>query len=153
MKSEHIRIFSYLTKSYTLQKDEVETLRGILVVSLVNNKESLENVETADVAKKLISKYNNSISMINFYNELLTNLENSDDISLLGRLMTDNIALDNYILEQEKYHYLLYDYFDAVDEITLFKNRKREKELSASIEIQEKKLQKKIEKYKEERNE
>lgn len=153
MKSEHIRIFSYLTKSYTLQKDEVETLRGILVVSLVNNKESLENVETADVAKKLISKYNNSVSMIDFYNELLTNLENSDDISLLGRLMTDNIALDNYILEQEKYHYLLYDYFDAVDEITLFKNREREKELSASIEIQEKKLQKKIEKYKEERNE
>ena len=127
MKSEHIRIFSYLTKSYTLQKDEVETLRGILVVSLVNNKESLENVETADVAKKLISKYNNSVSMIDFYNELLTNLENSDDISLLGRLMTDNIALDNYILEQEKYHYLLYDYFDAVDEITLFKNREREK--------------------------
>ncbi len=153
MKSEHIRIFSYLTKSYTLQKDEVETLRGILVVSLVNNKESLENVETADVAKKLISKYNNSVSMIDFYNELLTNLENSDDISLLGRLMTDNIALDNYILEQEKYHYLLYDYFDAVDEITLFKNREREKKLSASIEIQEKKLQKKIEKYKEERNE
>lgn len=153
MKSEHIRIFSYLTKSYTLQKDEVETLRGILVVSLVNNKESLENVETADVAKKLISKYNNSVSMIDFYNELLTNLENSDDISLLGRLMTDNIALDNYILEQEKYHYLLYDYFDAVDEITLFKNREREKELSASIEIQEKKLQKKIKKYKEERNE
>ncbi len=153
MKSEHIRIFSYLTKSYTLQKDEVETLRGILVVSLVNNKESLENVETADVAKKLISKYNNSVSMIDFYNELLTNLENSDDISLLGHLMTDNIALDNYILEQEKYHYLLYDYFDAVDEITLFKNREREKELSASIEIQEKKLQKKIEKYKEERNE
>lgn len=153
MKSEHIRIFSYLTKSYTLQKDEVETLRGILVVSLVNNKKSLENVETADVAKKLISKYNNSVSMIDFYNELLTNLENSDDISLLGRLMTDNIALDNYILEQEKYHYLLYDYFDAVDEITLFKNREREKELSASIEIQEKKLQKKIEKYKEERNE
>ena len=153
MKSEHIKIFSYLTKSYTLQKDEVETLRGILVVSLVNNKESLENVETADVAKKLISKYNNSVSMIDFYNELLTNLENSDDISLLGRLMTDNIALDNYILEQEKYHYLLYDYFDAVDEITLFKNREREKKLSASIEIQEKKLQKKIEKYKEERNE
>ena len=153
MKSEHIRIFSYLTKSYTLQKDEVETLRGILVVSLVNNKESLENVETADVAKKLISKYNNSVSMIDFYNELLTNLENSDDISLLGRLMTDNIALDNYILEQEKYHYLLYDYFDAVDEMSLFKNREREKELSASIEIQEKKLQKKIEKYKEERNE
>ena len=153
MKSEHIRIFSYLTKSYALQKDEVETLRGILVVSLVNNKESLENVETADVAKKLISKYNNSLSMINFYNGLLTNLENSDDISLLGRLMTDNIALDNYILEQEKYHYLLYDYFDTVDEMSLFKNREREKELSASIEIQEKKLQKKIKKYKEERNE
>ena len=153
MKSEHIKIFSYLTKSYTLQKDEVETLRGILVVSLVNNKESLEDVETADVAKKLISKYNNSLSMINIYNELLTNLENSDDISLLGRLMTDNIALDNYILEQEKYHYLLYDYFDTVDEITLFKNREREKELSASIEIQEKKLQKKIKKYKEDVNE
>ncbi len=153
MKSEHIRIFSYLTKSYTLQKNEVEALRGILVVSLVNNKESLEDVETADVAKKLISKYNNSLSMINFYNELLTNLENSDDISLLGRLMTDNIALDNYILEQEKYHYLLHDYFDAVDDVSLFKNREREKELSASIEIQEKKLQKKIEKYKEERNE
>lgn len=153
MKSEHIRIFSYLTKSYALQKDEVEALRGTLVVSLVNNKESLEDVETADVAKKLISKYNNSLSMINFYNELLTNLENSDDISLLGHLMTDNIALDNYILEQEKYRYLLYDYFDTVDEMSLFKNREREKELSASIEIQEKKLQKKIKKYKEERNE
>ncbi len=153
MKNEHIKIFSYLTKSYTLQKDEVEALRGTLVVSLVNNKESLEDIETADIAKRLISKYNTSLSMINFYNELLTNLENSDDISLLGRLMIDNIALDNYILEQEKYHYLLYDYFDAVDEITLFKNREREKELSASIEIQEKKLQKKIKKYKEERNE
>lgn len=149
MKSEHIRIFSYLTKSYILQKDEVEALRGILVVDLVNNKGKLEDVETADVAKKLISKYNNSLSMINFYNELLTDLENSDDISLLGRLMTDNIALDNYILEQEKYHYLLYDYFDTVDEINLFKNREREKELSANIEIQEKKLQKKIKKYKE----
>lgn len=153
MKNEHIRIFSYLTKSYTLQKDEVEALRGTLVVSLVNNKESLEDIETADIAKRLISKYNTSLSMINFYNELLTNLENSDDMSLLGHLMIDNIALDNYILEQEKYHYLLYDYFDTVDEITLFKNREREKELSASIEIQEKELQKKIKKYKEVRNE
>ena len=153
MKNEHIRIFSYLTKAYTLQKNEVEALRGILVVDLVNNRESLEDVETANVAKKLISKYNTSLSMINFYNGLLTNLENSDDISLLGCLMIDNIALDNYILEQEKYHYLLYDYFDAVDEMSLFKNREREKELSASIEIQEKKLHKKIEKYKEERNE
>ncbi len=153
MKSEHIKIFSYLTKSYALQKDEVEALRGTLVVSLVNNKESLEDVEIADVAKKLISKYNTSLSMINFYNELLTNLENSDDISLLGQLMTDNIALDNYILEQEKYHYLLYDYFDTTDEMSLFKNKKREKELSASIEIQEKKLQKKIKKYKEDVNE
>lgn len=153
MKSEHIKIFSYLTKSYTLQKDEVEALRGILVVSLVDNKEKLIDVETADIAKKLISKYNTSLSMINFYSELLNNLKNSDDISLFGNLMIDNIAIDNYILEQEKYHYLLYDYFDTVDEITLFKNREREKELSASIEIQEKKLQKKIEKYKEERNE
>ena len=153
MKSEHIKIFSYLTNAYTLQKDEVEALRGTLVVSLVNNKESLEDIETADIAKRLISKYNTSLSMINFYNELLPNLENSDDMSLLGHLMIDNIALDNYILEQEKYHYLLYDYFDTVDEITLFKNREREKELSASIEIQEKKLQKKIKKYKEERNE
>lgn len=153
MKSEHIKIFSYLTNAYTLQKDEVEALRGTLVVSLVNNKESLEDIETADIAKRLISKYNTSLSMINFYNELLTNLENSDDMSLLGHLMIDNIALDNYILEQEKYHYLLYDYFDTVDEITLFKNREREKELSASIEIQEKELQKKIKKYKEVRNE
>ena len=153
MKSEHIKIFSYLTKSYTLQKDEVEALRGTLVVSLVNNKESLEDIETADIAKRLISKYNTSLSMINFYNELLTNLENSDDMSLLGHLMIDNIAIDNYILEQEKYHYLLYDYFDTADEITLFKNREREKELSASIEIQEKKLEKKIKKYKEVRNE
>lgn len=153
MKSEHIKIFSYLTNAYTLQKDEVEALRGTLVVSLVNNKESLEDIETADIAKRLISKYNTSLSMINFYNELLPNLENSDDMSLLGHLMIDNIALDNYILEQEKYHYLLYDYFDTVDEITLFKNREREKELSASIEIQEKKLEKKIKKYKEARNE
>ena len=153
MKSEHIKIFSYLTKSYTLQKDEVEALRGTLVVSLVNNKESLEDIETADIAKRLISKYNTSLSMINFYNELLTNLENSDDMSLLGHLMIDNIAIDNYILEQEKYHYLLYDYFDTAGEITLFKNREREKELSASIEIQEKKLEKKIKKYKEVRNE
>lgn len=153
MKSEHIKIFSYLTKSYTLQKDEVEALRGILVVSLVNNKESLEDIATADIAKRLISKYNTSLSMINFYNELLTNLENSDDMSLLGHLMIDNIALDNYILEQEKYHHLLYDYFDTVDDVSLFKNREREKELSASIEIQEKKLQKKIKKYKEVRNE
>ena len=153
MKSEHIKIFSYLTKSYTLQKDEVEALRGTLVVSLVNNKESLEDIETADIAKRLISKYNTSLSMINFYNELLTNLENSDNTSLLGSLIIDDIALDNYILEQEKYHHLLYDYFDTVDEITLFKNREREKELSASIEIQEKKLQKKIKKYKEVRNE
>lgn len=153
MKIEHIRIFSYLTESYALQKNEVETLRGILVVDLVNNKESLEDVETANVAKKLISKYNTSLSMIDFYNELLTSLENSDDISLLGRLMADNVALDNYILDQEKYHYLLYDYFDTVDEIALFKNREREKSLSASIEIQEKKLQKKIKKYKEDVNE
>ena len=153
MKSEHIKIFSYLTKAYTLQKDEVEASRGILVVDLVNNKGKLEDVETADVAKKLISKYNTSLSMINFYSGLLTNLENSDDTSLLGNLIIDDIALDNYILEQEKYHHLLYDYFDAVDEITLFKNREREKELSASIEIQEKKLQKKIKKYKEDVNE
>lgn|GEM_PF-6583924 len=153
MKVEHIRIFSYLTESYTLQKSEVEALRGILVVDLVNNKENLENVETASVAKKLIANYNTSLSMIDFYNGLLTSLENSDDISLLGHLMADNIALDNYILEQEKYHFLLYDYFDTVDEITLFKNREREKILSASIEIQEKKLQKKIKKYKEDVNE
>ncbi len=153
MKSEHIKIFSYLTKSYTLQKDEVETSRGILVVDLVNNKGKLEDLETAEVAKKLISKYNTSLSMINFYSRLLANLKNSDNTSLLGSLLIDDIALDNYILEQEKYHYLLYDYFDTVDDVSLFKNREREKELSASIEIQEKKLQKKIKKYKEERNE
>lgn len=123
------------------------------MVDLVNNKESLEDVEIANVAKKLISKYNISLSMIDFYNELLTSLENSDNLSLLGPLMIDNIAIDKYILEQEKYHYLLYDYFDTVDEISLFKNREREKELSTSIEIQEKKLRRKIEKYKEERNE
>lgn len=153
MKSEHIKIFSYLTKSYTLQKDEVETSRGILVVDLINNKGKLEDLETAEVAKKLISKYNISLSMINFYSRLLANLKNSDDASLLGSLLIDDIALDNYILEQEKYHYLLYDYFDTVDDASLFKNREREKELSASIEIQEKKLQKKIKKYKEVRNE
>ena len=153
MKSEHIKIFSYLTKSYTLQKDEVEALRGILVVDLVNNKGKLENLETADIAKKLISKYNISLSMINFYSRLLANLKNSDNTSLLGSLLIDDIALDNYILEQEKYHNLLCDYFDTVDDTSLFKNREREKELSASIEIQEKKLQKKIKKYKEVRNE
>lgn len=153
MKSEHIKIFSYLTKSYTLQKDEVETSRGILVVDLVNNKGKLEDLETSSVAKKLISKYNISLSMINFYSELLNNLKNSDNTSLLGSLLIDDIALDNYILEQEKYHHLLYDYFDTVDDASLFKNREREKELSASIEIQEKKLQKKIKKYKEVRNE
>lgn len=153
MKSEHIKIFSYLTKSYTLQKDEVETSRGILVVDLVNNKGKLEDLETADIAKKLISKYNTSLSMINFYSRLLANLKNSDNTSLLGSLLIDDIALDNYILEQEKYHHLLYDYFDTVDDVSLFKNREREKELSASIEIQEKKLQKKIKKYKEVRNE
>ena len=153
MKSEHIKIFSYLTKSYTLQKDEVETSRGILVVDLVNNKGKLEDLETAEVAKKLISKYNISLSMINFYSRLLANLKNSDNTSLLGSLLIDDIALDNYILEQEKYHHLLYDYFDTVDDESLFKNREREKELSASIEIQEKKLQKKIKKYKEVRNE
>lgn len=153
MKSEHIKIFSYLTKSYTLQKDEVETSRGILVVDLVNNREKLIDVETADIAKKLISKYNISLSMINFYSELLNNLKNSDNTSLLGSLLIDDIALDNYILEQEKYHHLLCDYFDTVDDASLFKNREREKELSASIEIQEKKLQKKIKKYKEVRNE
>lgn len=153
MKSEHIKIFSYLTKSYTLQKDEVETSRGILVVDLVNKKGKLEDLETAEVAKKLISKYNISLSMINFYSRLLANLKNSDNTSLLGSLLIDDIALDNYILEQEKYHHLLYDYFDTVDDTSLFKNREREKELSASIEIQEKKLQKKIKKYKEVRNE
>lgn len=153
MKSEHIKIFSYLTKSYTLQKDEVETSRGILVADLVNNKGKLEDLETAEVAKKLISKYNISLSMINFYSRLLANLKNSDNTSLLGSLLIDDIALDNYILEQEKYHHLLYDYFDTVDDVSLFKNREREKELSASIEIQEKKLQKKIKKYKEVRNE
>ena len=153
MKSEHIKIFSYLTKSYTLQKDEVETSREILVVDLVNNKGKLEDLETAEVAKKLISKYNISLSIINFYSRLLANLKNSDNTSLLGSLLIDDIALDNYILEQEKYHHLLYDYFDTVDDTSLFKNREREKELSASIEIQEKKLQKKIKKYKEVRNE
>lgn len=153
MKNEHIKIFSYLTKSYTLQKDEVETSRGILVVDLVNNKGKLEDLETAEVAKKLISKYNISLSMINFYSRLLANLKNSDNTSLLGSLLIDDIALDNYILEQEKYHYLLYDYFDTTDDVSLFKNREREKELSASIEIQEKKLQKKIKKYKEVGNE
>lgn len=153
MKNEHIKIFSYLTKSYTLQKDEVETSRGILVADLVNNKGKLADLETAEVAKKLISKYNISLSMINFYSRLLANLKNSDNTSLLGSLLIDDMALDNYILEQEKYHYLLYDYFDTVDDVSLFKNREREKELSASIEIQEKKLQKKIRKYKEVRNE
>ncbi len=153
MKNEHIKIFSYLTKSYTLQKDEVETSRGILVADLVNNKGKLADLETAEVAKKLISKYNISLSMINFYSRLLANLKNSDNTSLLGSLLIDDMALDNYILEQEKYHYLLYDYFDTVDDVSLFKNREREKELSASIEIQEKKLQKKIKKYKEVRNE
>lgn len=153
MKSEHIKIFSYLTKAYILQKNEVEASRGILVVDLVNNKEKLEDVETADVAKNLMHQYEICLSMVNFYSKLLTNLKNSGDTSLLGSLMIDNIALDNYMLEQEKYHHLLYDYFDTVDEITLFKNREREKELSASIEIQEKKLQKKIKKYKEDVNE
>ena len=64
--------------------------------------------------------------------------------------MIDDIALDNYILEQEKYHHLLYDYFKLTDDI---KNRERKNELSASIKIQEKKLKKKIKKYKEDLNE
>ena len=147
MKSKHLKIFSYLTKSYTLQKEELEASRGILVVDLLINKEKLEDIETADIAKDLILQYNTSISIIDFYNELLTTLKNKDDVSLLGNLMIDDIALDNYILEQEKYHHLLYDYFK------LTKNRERKNELSASIKIQEKKLKKKIKKYKEDLNE
>lgn len=143
MKSEHIKIFSYLTKVLYFTKDEVEALRGILVADLVNNKGKLADLETAEVAKKLISKYNISLSMINFYSELLNNLKNSDNTSLLGSLLIDDMALDNYILEQEKYHHLLYDYFDTVDDVSLFKNREREKELSASIEIQEKNYKRK----------
>lgn len=150
MKSKHLKIFSYLTKSYTLQKEELEASRGILVVDLFINKEKLEDIETADIAKDLILQYNTSISIIDFYNELLTTLKNKDDISLLGNLMIDDIALDNYILEQEKYHHLLYDYFKSTDDI---KNRERKNELSASIKIQEKKLKKKIKKYKEDLNE
>lgn len=148
MKSEHIKIFSYLTKSYTLQKEEIEKFRYKLVTDLIINSRKLEDIEVASVAKKLMSKYNTSFSMVNFYNELLINQRNSNNISLLGNLITDDIALDNYILEQEKYHHLLYDYLNK-DE----KNKEREKELSASIEIQEKKLQKKIKKYKEDANE
>ncbi len=147
MKSKHLKIFSYLTKSYTLQKEELEASRGILVVDLLINKEKLEDIETADIAKDLILQYNTSISIIDFYNELLTTLKNKNDISLLGNLMIDDIALDNYILEQEKYHHLLYDYFK------LTKNSGRKNELSASIKIQEKKLKKKIKKYKEDLNE
>ena len=88
--------------------------------------------------------------MINFYSELLNNLKNSDNTSWFGNLIIDNIAIDNYILEQEKYHHLLYDYFKLTDDI---KNRERKNELSASIKIQEKKLKKKIKKYKEDLNE
>lgn len=150
MKSKHLKIFSYLTRSYALQKEELEASRGILVVDLLINKEKLEDIETADIAKDLIFQYNTSISIIDFYNELLTTLKNKDDISLLGNLMIDDIALDNYILEQEKYHHLLYDYFKLTDDI---KNRERKNELSASIKIQEKKLKKKIKKYKEDLNE
>ena len=93
MKSEHIKIFSYLTKSYTLQKDEVEALRGILVADLVNNKGKLADLETAEVAKKLISKYNISLSMINFYSELLNNLKLDGKVLFVASEEAENLYM------------------------------------------------------------
>ena len=66
MKSKHLKIFSYLTKSYALQKEELEASRGILVVDLLINKEKLEDIETADIAKDLIFQYNTSISIMSY---------------------------------------------------------------------------------------
>ena len=69
--------------------------------------------------------------------------------------MADSVTIDNYLLYQERYHELFYRYLDTdiEDTISVCKNREQEKIIFNAIDIEEKKLYKKIRTYKEGQNE
>ncbi len=155
MKAEHLKIFSYITKACKEQQEIIDRSKMILVKDLLINKDLLENKEIKTVSRKLTATYNNSSEIVDFYQSLITKLNEDAKISLLGGLMADSVTIDNYLLYQERYHELFYRYLDTdiEDTISVCKNREQEKIIFNAIDIEEKKLYKKIRTYKEGQNE
>ena len=123
----------------------------ILVKDLLVNGDLLENEEIKMISAKLTTTYNNGSEIVEFYKEFIDELEETSSTLLLGSLLTDNIAVENYLIYQEKYLELFYHYLetDIDDVISVFSNREQEKILSNTIDVEEKKLYKKIKTYKE----
>ena len=155
MKAEHLKIFSYITKACKEQQEIIDRSKMILVKDLLINKDLLENKEIKTVSRKLTATYNNSSEIVDFYQSFITKLNEDAKISLLGGLMADSVTIDNYLLYQERYHELFYRYLDTdiEDTISVCKNRSQEKIIFNAIDIEEKKLYKKIRTYKEGQNE
>ena len=155
MKVEHLRIFSFLKNSCISQQEQIDRSKMILVKDLLVNGDLLENEEIKMISAKLTTTYNNGSEIVEFYKEFIDELEETSSTLLLGSLLTDNIAVENYLIYQEKYLELFYHYLetDIDDVISVFSNREQEKILSNTIDVEEKKLYKKIRTYKEGQNE
>ena len=151
MKVEHLRIFSFLKNSCISQQEQIDRSKMILVKDLLVNGDLLENEEIKMISAKLTTTYNNGSEIVEFYKEFIDELEETSSTLLLGSLLTDNIAVENYLIYQEKYLELFYHYLetDIDDVISVFSNREQEKILSNTIDVEEKKLYKKIKTYKE----
>lgn len=155
MKVEQLKIFSYITKACREQQEIIDRSKMILVKDLLINKDLLENKEIKIVSERLTTTYNNGSEIVSFYQDFVTKLNESTKISLLGGLMRDSVVIDNYLVYQERYHELFYRYLDTdiEDTISVCKNREQEKIIFNTIDIEEKKLYKKIKTYKEGQNE
>lgn len=151
MKVEHLRIFSFLKNSCISQQEQIDRSKMILVKDLLVNGDLLENEEIKMISAKLTTTYNNGSEIVEFYKKFIDELEETSSTLLLGSLLTDNVAVENYLIYQEKYHELFYRYLetDIDDVISVFSNREQEKILSNTIDVEEKKLYKKIKTYKE----
>ena len=155
MKVEHLRIFSFLKNSCISQQEQIDRSKMILVKDLLVNSDLLENEEIKMISAKLTTTYNNGSEIVSFYQDFVTKLNESTKISLLGGLMRDSVVIDNYLVYQERYHELFYRYLDTdiEDTISVYRNREQEKIIFNTIDIEEKKLYKKIKTYKEGQNE
>ncbi len=151
MKVEHLKIFSFLKNSCISQQNQIDKSKMILVKDLIINGDLLENEEVKMISAKLVTTYNNGSEIVGFYKDFIDEQAEASNTLLLGSLLTDNIAIENYLLYQEKYHELFYHYLDTdIDDVTsVFSNREQEKILSNTIDVEEKKLYKKIKTYKE----
>ncbi len=151
MKVEHLKIFSFLKNSCISQQNQIDKSKMILVKDLIINGDLLENEEVKMISAKLAITYDNGSEIVGFYKDFIDELAEASNTLLLGSLLTDNIAIENYLLYQEKYHELFYHYLDTdIDDVTsVFSNREQEKILSNTIDVEEKKLYKKIKTYKE----